>query len=227
MLEPHGVTIMEAAKAYLAQLGEGASPETFRERYTRAVLDGEGHWSAIYVRDMGKLENWTGKSFMETKCALIKPQTIADALRKHGAKAQSTLEHRIRYVNSILNFKPRHRKETKIAILSVGQSATFIRAGGTREERWAAAVLLFTFYANGASFLAYAVMAGKRGMDGDARGRKSLFFTTGLAEATETLLVFVAFCLWPHWFAAIAYAFAAITAYTCVSRIVLAWRTVG
>ena len=91
----------------------------------------------------------------------------------------------------------------------------------------AAAVLLFTFYANGASFLAYAVMAGKRGMDGDARGRKSLFFTTGLAEATETLLVFVAFCLWPHWFAAIAYAFAAITAYTCVSRIVLAWRTFG
>ena len=91
----------------------------------------------------------------------------------------------------------------------------------------AAAVLLFTFYANGASFLAYAVMAGKRGMDGDARGRKSLFFTTGLAEATETLAVFVAFCLWPHWFAAIAYAFAAITAYTCVSRIVLAWRTFG
>ena len=91
----------------------------------------------------------------------------------------------------------------------------------------AAAVLLFTFYANGASFLAYAVMAGKRGMDGDARGPKSLFFTTGLAEATETLAVFVAFCLWPHWFAAIAYAFAAITAYTCVSRIVLAWRTFG
>ena len=91
----------------------------------------------------------------------------------------------------------------------------------------AAAVLLFTFYANGASFLAYAVMAGKRGMDGDARAPKSLFFTTGLAEATETLVVFVAFCLWPHWFAAIAYGFAAVTAWTCVSRIVLAWRTFG
>lgn len=143
LLEPHGVTIMEAAKAYIAQLGEGASPETFRERYTRAILDGEAHWSAIYVKDMGKLENWTGKAFMDTKCALLKPQMITDALKTHGAKAQSTLEHRMRYVNSILNFKPRHRKETKIAILSVHQAAKFIRAGETKEERWAAVVLLF------------------------------------------------------------------------------------
>jgi phosphatidylglycerophosphate synthase len=88
----------------------------------------------------------------------------------------------------------------------------------------AGAVLLAAFYANGASFLAYAVMAEKRGIETAARGAKSLFFTTGLAEATETIAVFVAFCLFPAWFAAIAYAFAAVTAYTTLSRIVLAWR---
>src|SRR5690606_10385703 len=46
----------------------------------------------------------------------------------------------------------------------------------------AGAVLLCSFYVNGSSFLAYAIMAEKRGMTSDARGPKSLFFTIGLAE---------------------------------------------
>jgi phosphatidylglycerophosphate synthase len=86
----------------------------------------------------------------------------------------------------------------------------------------AGAVLIFSFYVNGASFLAYAVVAEKHGHVSTARGVKSLFFTTGLAEATETLAFFVAFCLFPAWFAALAYVFAALTFYTALSRIVLA-----
>lgn len=91
----------------------------------------------------------------------------------------------------------------------------------------AGAVLIFSFYVNGASFLAYAVMAEKRGETTEARGAKSLFFTTGLAEATETILFFVAFCLFPAWFPVLAYVFAAVTFYTALSRIVLASRTFG
>lgn len=89
----------------------------------------------------------------------------------------------------------------------------------------AGAVLIAAFYANGASFLAYAIMAEKRGLTSDARGEKSLFFTTGLAEATETIAVFTAFCLFPGWFPPIAYAFAVVTVYTTISRIMLARRT--
>lgn len=88
----------------------------------------------------------------------------------------------------------------------------------------AGAVLLTAFYANGASFLAYAVMAEKRGMASEARGPKSLFFTTGIAEATETIAVFVAMCVFPRWFPVLAYVFAGLTVYTTVSRIVLAHR---
>ena len=88
----------------------------------------------------------------------------------------------------------------------------------------AGAVLLFSFYVNGASFLAFAAVAEKRGLDSDLRGQKSIFFTTGLAEASETLLVFLAACLFPAWFPALAYGFAALTLYTALSRIVLAWR---
>ena len=87
--------------------------------------------------------------------------------------------------------------------------------------------LLLAFYVNGASFLAYAVMAERRELETDARGDKSLFFTTGLAEATETLIVFVLMCLFPAWFPVLAYAFAAVTAYTTLSRIVLAAREFG
>jgi phosphatidylglycerophosphate synthase len=89
----------------------------------------------------------------------------------------------------------------------------------------AGAVLLFAFYVNGASFLAYAAIAERRGMTSEARGRKNIFFTAGLAEAGETLIVFVLACIFPGWFPVLAYLFAALTLYTAVSRIVLASRT--
>lgn len=90
-----------------------------------------------------------------------------------------------------------------------------------------AAFLIFSFYVNGSSFLAFAVMAERRKLSTDARGEKSIFFTTGLAEATETIAVFVACCLFPDWFAVLAYGFAAVTLYTALSRIVLAARRFG
>jgi phosphatidylglycerophosphate synthase len=88
----------------------------------------------------------------------------------------------------------------------------------------AGATLLFSFYINGASFLAFAVMAEKRGLVSSSRGDKSLHFTSGLAEATETIFVFLLFCAFPESFAAIAYVFAAVTTVTAVSRILLAAR---
>lgn len=89
----------------------------------------------------------------------------------------------------------------------------------------AGAILVFSFYVNGASFLAFAVMAEKRKLSTARRGRKSIFFTTGLAEATETLAFFVVMCLFPHWFPALALVFALMCFYTALSRVVLAWES--
>jgi phosphatidylglycerophosphate synthase len=86
----------------------------------------------------------------------------------------------------------------------------------------AGAALIFSFYVNGASFLAYAIVAEKRGLSTEARGVKSIYFTTGLAEASETYIVFAIFCLWPAWFAPVAWVFAAICLYTALSRIMQA-----
>jgi phosphatidylglycerophosphate synthase len=91
----------------------------------------------------------------------------------------------------------------------------------------AGAVLIASFYVNGTSFLAYAVMAERRGLSTAARGPKSLYFTTGLAEATETIAVFCAFCLFPGAFPLVAYAFATLTLITALSRIAFAVRTLG
>jgi phosphatidylglycerophosphate synthase len=94
-----------------------------------------------------------------------------------------------------------------------------------QENAVAAAVLLLSFYVNGASFLAFAVMAEKRGLDPKERGPKSFLFSTGLAEAGETLAVFAAMCLLPAWFAPLAYVFGAIVFYTALGRILLARRS--
>ncbi|MEM6381564.1 MAG: CDP-alcohol phosphatidyltransferase family protein [Pseudomonadota bacterium] len=89
----------------------------------------------------------------------------------------------------------------------------------------AACVLLFAFYINGGSFLGYAILAEKHQMTTELRGSKSLYFTGGLAEGTETIAVFALACLVPAWFPWLAYGFAAITLITAVSRIIMAWQT--
>ena len=91
----------------------------------------------------------------------------------------------------------------------------------------AAAFLLLTLYINGSSFLAFAVLAEKRGMQTASRGEKSLYFTAGLLEGSETILFFVALCLWPHWFAPLAWGFGALCLVTAGARVMLARRVFG
>ena len=85
-----------------------------------------------------------------------------------------------------------------------------------------AAVLLASFIGTGSSFLAFAVLAEKRGLTDTALPGKSFYFLGGLTEATETIAVFVAMCLWPEHFAVLAYGFAALCALTTGMRI--GWR---
>jgi phosphatidylglycerophosphate synthase len=88
----------------------------------------------------------------------------------------------------------------------------------------AAAVLLAAFVGTGTCFLAFAVIAAKRGMTAPGYPDKSFYFLGGLTEATETLACFIAMCLWPAAFAALACAFAALCAVTIVTRLVWGWQ---
>jgi hypothetical protein len=76
----------------------------------------------------------------------------------------------------------------------------------------------------GSSFLAFAVLAAKRGMTDLATPDKSFYFLGGLTEATETLACFAAMCLWPAHFAPLAYGFASLCAITTLTRVWWGWR---
>ena len=83
----------------------------------------------------------------------------------------------------------------------------------------AAAFLLFSFMGTGSSFLAFAIMAAKRGITTERRGRKSFYYLGGLAEGAETMLFLVLACLRPDWFVPMAVGFAALCWVTTAARI--------
>jgi phosphatidylglycerophosphate synthase len=89
----------------------------------------------------------------------------------------------------------------------------------------AAAFLLFAFMGTGSSFLAFAVMAAKRGIETRERGVKSLYYLGGLTEGTETILFFVLCALFPAHFALFAWIFAGLCWLTTAGRIATAVRT--
>jgi phosphatidylglycerophosphate synthase len=91
----------------------------------------------------------------------------------------------------------------------------------------AAAALLAAFTATGTSFLAFAVMAEKRGLRSTAYPSKSFYYLGGLTEGTETIACFLAMCWWPQHFAAIALVYAALCALTAATRLVAGWRMFG
>ncbi len=87
-----------------------------------------------------------------------------------------------------------------------------------------ALVLVASFVLTGTSFLAFAAIAAKRGVETTAHGRKSFFYSTGLAEGGETIAVFVAMCLWPAGFGPLAFGYAALCLLTVGQRTALAVR---
>ena len=88
----------------------------------------------------------------------------------------------------------------------------------------AGAFLLACFYVNGTSFLGYAALAGKRGLETREQGEKSLYYSAGLLEGTETILFFALLCLLPGAFAPLAFVFGGLCCATALSRVLTAWR---
>ena len=90
-----------------------------------------------------------------------------------------------------------------------------------------AAVLLAAFIGTGSSFLAFAVLAERRGLQSEAYPSKGFFYLGGLTEGTETLACFALMCLVPQHFAWWAYGFAALCALTITTRLVAGYVAFG
>jgi len=85
-----------------------------------------------------------------------------------------------------------------------------------------ALILTASFTLTAVSFLAFAAVAGKRGLTTRAHGPKSFFYNTGLAEGFETIAAFVLMCLLPDQFPVIAFVLAVLCVVTVVQRSVAA-----
>lgn len=98
---------------------------------------------------------------------------------------------------------------------------------GRPDHALAASFLIFSFVGTGASFLAFAIVAAKRGLATEVRGKKAFFHVGGLTEGTETILMLAAICLFPMAFDWIAFGFGTLCWLTTAGRIVAAQRAFG
>lgn len=90
-----------------------------------------------------------------------------------------------------------------------------------------AAVLLAAFIGTGSSFLAFAVLAERRGLHASAYPNKGLYYLGGLTEGSETLICFALMALWPALFPVLAYGFAALCVLTIATRLLAGWSLLG
>ena len=86
-----------------------------------------------------------------------------------------------------------------------------------------AAILIFSFVGTGSSFLAFSVLAEKRGLGAQDYPTKGIYYLGGLTEGFETIMFFVAFSLWPEAFPILAYVFAAAALITTITRWRIGW----
>jgi phosphatidylglycerophosphate synthase len=157
---------------------------------------GAAAWAALAVR-----------AYPEA-AALILANRLADGL--DGAVARHTGQTDLGgYLDIVLDF-----------IFYAGVPFAF--AVGHPEAALPAAFLTFSFVGTGASFLAFAAIAAKRGLTTVARGRKSIYYLGGLTEGTETIALFFLICLLPGHFDLLAWGFGTLCWLTTASRIAAA-----
>ncbi len=143
---------------------------------------------------------------------LILLNRLADGL--DGAVARQTrLTDAGGYLDIVLDFIFYNAVVLGFLIADVSQNAI------------AAGVLMLTFTGTGSTFLAFAGVAAKRGIDNVSYLNKSLHYMGGLTEGFETIVAFIAFCVWPQHFATLAYVFAAACWITAITRVWSGYRT--
>lgn len=92
---------------------------------------------------------------------------------------------------------------------------------------FAASFLLFSYIGPITSFLAYAIIAAKKEINTQKRGKKSFYYLGGLCEGSETFFIMVLMCLFPHYFSLFAYAYGILCWLTTFGRGLQAWRDFG
>lgn len=88
-------------------------------------------------------------------------------------------------------------------------------------------LLIFSFVGPMTSFLAYAIIAGKRKITTYKRGKKSFYYLGGICEGTETAIILILLCLLPSYFNIICLIFSFLCWLTTIGRIYRAFTDFG
>ena len=89
------------------------------------------------------------------------------------------------------------------------------------ENAFAVAVLLSSFAMSMTAFLAFAMLAEKRGLSSETQGKKSFYYLAGLAEGSETIAFFILTMVKPDWFIPAALIFAGFVFLSTVGRLIV------
>lgn len=95
------------------------------------------------------------------------------------------------------------------------------------ENIFYACFLIFSFIGPITSFLAYAIIASKRGVITEERGKKSFYYLGGICEGTETAFTLILCCLLPQHFSIICIVYGVMCWITTSGRIWNAWTDFG
>lgn len=104
----------------------------------------------------------------------------------------------------------------------------FFFALGRPDMLLPAAFLLFSFMGTCSTFLTYAIMAEKHGLNEKMQEKRSFFYLDGLTEGAETIIAFTLICLFPSQFPLIAFIFGIlcwITTYGRVRKAMMDFKT--
>jgi phosphatidylglycerophosphate synthase len=152
-----------------------------------------------------------GTGYFALAMALIVANRVTDGLDGAVARA-STPTDRGGYLDIVVDYVFYGSIPFAFAVIDPAQNAI------------PAAALLAGFCLTCSSFLTFATIAAKRGLETETHGKKSFFYSTGLVEGTETIAFFLAMTAMPHWFPVLAWVFAALCVLTAIQRSALAMK---
>ena len=101
----------------------------------------------------------------------------------------------------------------------VGLAVPFAFAVADPANAMAAAFLIFSFVGTGSSFLAFAIIAQKRGISTEIKGKKGFFYLGGLTEGSETIIFLLVVAFQPDLFVPLAWAFGCLCWITTITRV--------
>lgn len=87
------------------------------------------------------------------------------------------------------------------------------------ENALPAAVIITSFVGTGSSFLAFSLLADRRGVDPVQYPTKGIFYLGGLTEGFETIAYFALICIFPNTFVALTYLYAGACFFTALLRV--------